>query len=1056
MNDQPIQEMNAQAEEAQPVRRRRRSERYEHPTESEERKNGIASDGEDSQRTEINGTAPDGENSRRTEEKAPEEPPEGARIRIQGADGKKGQPNRISADDPGIRGEIVNPLRDLANRPSSLAAGGSSRAKALNPERKPAAQRNPETWQKLEQSGYPRATLSAASHNRDVTTRVGYAPGRMEETDSQRTAAAGRADASGGRGTPIRPIRVKEYPENRYQQESQKPEPPMKNSRQKKKGGRRGMRVILILATLLIFAVAALMLLPEDNALKRSVLKLAGKHPESEATASPAPDPVYVFNVSGHENQTAPADITFSVTTGKSVTAVRLTDEDGQEIVTSVTLGDNANDNAWILTMHTDDGYDGEAHLQIREETEEWQDTAYSALVQVISRPAADNAREPASAGTENEGETQVGVMLQPTEAESENSQNRETEPEDSRPDENEAEGTEPGLAGETESGAVPYGTDAIPEETEEDGGDAESVWIEEEVLPDETEEENLTDFDGEAEAPNPEEAEPTAAPTAEPTPEPTPELTEEPTPTPALTASAALEADPELISTSIVYNGSKKVSEYSRAAKEMIHMPAGGQYSKKNMGVLTFRGDAFRQNAAAGTVRSAKELSMVWQVEAGSARGASTTYYGIGWTGQPAIVKWSKEVREKSGLYETKLEKVGLKEVIIAGMDGVIYFLDLDDGSLTRNNIKLGYPMKGTPSVHPSGFPFMTVGQYARKMKSRTGTIGLRQYNLYNGKEMSLIDGFDGKMHRGFNNVGSFETSALIDRTSDTMITAASNGLLYLVSLNSDFDYQAGTYRQSGASTVVLKTRTRAEKKESYTAVESSPAMYDKYVFYADMGGVLRCVDTNSLKTVWAVETGDAVEATLALNLNDTGGLDLYTGNMLINRNKGAAQIRGYDALTGTEKWMTEIPVKKDTKTKKGVGVKASPLVGQNQLKDLVYFTVTGLSEDGKSQMRLAEDTQAVLVALDQKTGSIVWTRGLTGRSESSPVAVYDEKGQGWVIQASGDGEILLLEGLTGKIVHQLTVEGEIEASPAVYNDMLVIGTTGKDSSYIYGIRIQ
>ena len=46
--------------------------------------------------------------------------------------------------------------------------------------------------------------------------------------------------------------------------------------------------------------------------------------------------------------------------------------------------------------------------------------------------------------------------------------------------------------------------------------------------------------------------------------------------------------------------------------------------------------------------------------------------------------------------------------------------------------------------------------------------------------------------------------------------------------------------------------------------------------------------------------------------------------------------------------------------------------------------------------------------------------------------------------------------DGLTGKVIHQLSVEGKIEASPAVYNDMLVIGTTGKDTSFIYGIRIQ
>ena len=266
--------------------------------------------------------------------------------------------------------------------------------------------------------------------------------------------------------------------------------------------------------------------------------------------------------------------------------------------------------------------------------------------------------------------------------------------------------------------------------------------------------------------------------------------------------------------------------------------------------------------------------------------------------------------------------------------MDGVIYFLDLADGNLTRNSIKLGYPMKGSPSVHPSGYPFMTVGQFARKMKVKTGKIGLRQYNLYSGKELSLIDGLDGKLHRAFNDIGSFETSALIDRTSDTLITAGTNGLLYLVTLGSDFDYEAGVYKQS-ESNVVLKSKAKGEKKDSQTAVESSLAMYDRYVFYADMGGVLRCVDTNTLQTVWAVNTGDAVMAAVTLDLTESRELNLYTGNVLLNRSKGAAQARCYDALSGAERWTVELPVKKNTKTKQEVGIIASPLIGRQERED-------------------------------------------------------------------------------------------------------------------------
>ena len=48
------------------------------------------------------------------------------------------------------------------------------------------------------------------------------------------------------------------------------------------------------------------------------------------------------------------------------------------------------------------------------------------------------------------------------------------------------------------------------------------------------------------------------------------------------------------------------------------------------------------------------------------------------------------------------------------------------------------------------------------------------------------------------------------------------------------------------------------------------------------------------------------------------------------------------------------------------------------------------------------------------------------------------------------------MVDGLTGELVHRITVEGNIEASPAAYKDIVVVGTTGKDTEHIYGIRIQ
>ena len=167
-------------------------------------------------------------------------------------------------------------------------------------------------------------------------------------------------------------------------------------------------------------------------------------------------------------------------------------------------------------------------------------------------------------------------------------------------------------------------------------------------------------------------------------------------------------------------------------------------------------------------------------------------------------------------------------------------------------------------------------------------------------------------------------------------------------------------------------------------------------------------------------------------------------------------AQIRRYDALSGREIWCTEIGVVKDSKGKTDSGCKASPVIGENSLSGLVYFTVTGLNDEGQVKLNVQGDAKAALVALDKETGKIAWAYGLSDRSVSSPIAVYDKDGNGRIIQCAWDGSVVMVDGLTGGLVSKISVEGNIEASPAAYNDIMVVATTGKDTERIYGIRIQ
>ena len=507
------------------------------------------------------------------------------------------------------------------------------------------------------------------------------------------------------------------------------------------------------------------------------------------------------------------------------------------------------------------------------------------------------------------------------------------------------------------------------------------------------------------------------------------------------------------LIKQSDIYNGEKIPAGYTRPAKEKIHMQAGNEYTKARFGIPTFRNNAFRQNASFGEITDPGGLHVLWKTEAGNASGRAEDSGGYQWTNQPAIIKWSVQVRELSDLFAEKREKKALREVIIAGADGAIRFLDLEDGIPTRSPINPGSPMKGTPSMHPAGYPYMNIGRTLRDIEAKTGKAGLLQYNLYNQKECSISDDANRKNGRGIVPAGSFDSTSLIDRISDSVITISADGLLYLTTLHTDFDYRTGTMEVTPCS-VVMSSKAEGQDEKS-TAVESAHAMYDRFVFYADMGGVLHCVDTDTLTTVWAAETGDAVLAAVALDQRSEDTLDLYTANMLYNRDNGNAQIRRFNAVDGTEVWCTEIGVKKTDCSKPESGCAASPVIGENRLQELVYYTVNGLSADGAAFLGVPEGTQAALAALEKDTGLIRWARALTSRSISSPTAVYDSDGNGWIIQCARNGSIILLEGLTGKETASLVIQGSIDASPAVYRDILVVGTTGTGTEYVYGISI-
>ena len=230
---------------------------------------------------------------------------------------------------------------------------------------------------------------------------------------------------------------------------------------------------------------------------------------------------------------------------------------------------------------------------------------------------------------------------------------------------------------------------------------------------------------------------------------------------------------------------------------------------------------------------------------------------------------------------------------------------------------------------------------------------------------------------------------------------------------------------------------------------------MYDRYAFCADMGGILRCVDTDTLAPVWMAETGDSVAAAVALDQPGSRELDLYTANVLNLRKEGDAQVRRFNALNGEEIWCAGIGVDRAADGGPYTGFAASPVIGRNGLDSMVFFTVTGLNSKGCVQLGLPEGTPAAVAALSKEDGSLCWAAGLPDRTVSSPCAVYGEDGTGRIVQCAQNGTVLLLDGHTGDEVAFLSLGGRITSSPAAFRDIVVICAENNGTGAVYGVSV-
>lgn len=515
---------------------------------------------------------------------------------------------------------------------------------------------------------------------------------------------------------------------------------------------------------------------------------------------------------------------------------------------------------------------------------------------------------------------------------------------------------------------------------------------------------------------------------TVQPTPTPTPEPTPTPVGLPDFKPHSVDGTEPErLISSTAIMVDGEVVEEYESDYKINFDLPE--RYTELE-GIVTFRGDNFRSGAAYGTAAvSSKTLTKAWSKSTSGLSDTDGIYWsGSGWTGQPLIVKWPDATRKNiSAMYDWAREKEGLVEVIYATLDGHVYFYELTSGEYTREPLNLGFNYKGAGALDPRGYPILYVGS---GVDSVNGRSRVKVVNLIDNSVMFEFGHNETFANRGWH---MFDSSPLVSAETDQLIYPGENGILYIIHLNTKYNEQTGELSVDPDNIVKWKYNGVRSGSRYWLGVESSAAIINNYIFLADNGGNLMCLDLNTLELVWVQDVLDDTNCSPVVDIED-GHPYIYISTSFHygwrSYSTAAIPIFKIDAETGEIVWRTDYTCY--TVQDLSGGVQGTIAVGKNKLSDMIFVPVA----------RTPGASSGTLAALKKDTGEVVWEKETSMYSWSSPVDFYDADGNGYLLYCNSGFNIFLIDGKTGEQLDYMNLGGNIEASPAMYGNYAVVGT--------------
>ena len=523
----------------------------------------------------------------------------------------------------------------------------------------------------------------------------------------------------------------------------------------------------------------------------------------------------------------------------------------------------------------------------------------------------------------------------------------------------------------------------------------------------------------------------PTATP--EPTPTPTPEPFEP-------HAVDSTEPSNYIVGTAIEVDGVRLADGETYEDDTGIYMDYPENYSSLN-GVITFRGDNLRSGSACGTANiTNRAFGSTWTHTTGTLIDPNdgAVWSGNGWTGQPLIAEWPYETRQiMTNMHDWARDQETLVEVIYPSMDGYVYFLELQTGKETRDPLNMGLTYKGTGTLDPRGYPLLYIGSGYNTSRSKVSVI-----SLIDGSVLYEFGNSDGFALRAW---PMFDSAPLIDADTDKLIWAGENGILYIITLGTEYDEEAGTVSVSPTRTVKWRYQSVDNRDRGwYLGFEASPIVWQGYIFLADNSGNLMCLDLDTLELVWVQDILDDSNCTPVLDFED-GHPYLYisTSYHLGWRSWTTATVPIWkiDAETGEIVWQNDSYTCYSVDSLSG-GAQSSMALGKGSLDGLVFL----------SMARYPTGEGGRLLAIDKATGEEVWSLDTQLYSWSTPTVFYDQDGTGYVVYVTLGGYIYLIDGLTGERLDTMNGGGHFEATPAVYDNWMVVGHR---NGTIWGIEL-